>query len=199
LSACAATSGTSRSSTGAAGRGRVRRAASSARSVASAVAGWCGREPPRARGSTTCSKRAASPRSAADRGSRADGRRGAPDRAAHAPATVRRLPGARARLAAGGPEGLGHDPARPLLGAGGIGRAAPAGDDRGPSHPDRESGSGKTRLATALAVCACQQGRRVASRRSPRSPTSYARVDPLRLDQVGYLALREVRPSSSSR
>ena len=35
-----------------------------------------------------------------------------------------------------------------------------------------ESGTGKTMLATALAVCACQQGRRCASRRSPGSPTS---------------------------
>jgi DNA replication protein DnaC len=36
-----------------------------------------------------------------------------------------------------------------------------------------ESGTGKTMLATALAVCACQQGRRVRFTPSPASQTSY--------------------------
>ena len=35
-----------------------------------------------------------------------------------------------------------------------------------------DSGTGKTHLATALAVCACQQAGASASPRSPRSPTS---------------------------
>jgi DNA replication protein DnaC len=70
-----------------------------------------------------------------------------------------------------------------------------------------ESGSGKTHLATALAVCACQQGRRVrfttlaalanelqeaeSRRELQRVVSRYARVELLVLDEVGYLALPE--------
>jgi DNA replication protein DnaC len=70
-----------------------------------------------------------------------------------------------------------------------------------------ESGSGKTHLATALAVCACQQGRRVrfttlaalanelqeaeSRRELQRVVSRYARVELLLLDEVGYLALPE--------
>lgn len=70
-----------------------------------------------------------------------------------------------------------------------------------------ESGSGKTHLATALAVCACRQGRRVrfttlaalanelqeaeSRRELARVVGRYARVELLVLDEVGYLALPE--------
>ena len=68
-----------------------------------------------------------------------------------------------------------------------------------------ESGTGKTMLATALGVCACQQGRRVRfttlaalanelqeaeSRRDlARVVGRYTRVELLVLDELGYLAL----------
>ena len=68
-----------------------------------------------------------------------------------------------------------------------------------------ESGSGKTMLATALAVCACQQGRRVrfttlaalanelqeaeSRRELGRVVGRYTRVELLVLDELGYLAL----------
>jgi DNA replication protein DnaC len=68
-----------------------------------------------------------------------------------------------------------------------------------------ESGTGKTMLATALAVCACQQGRRVrfttlaglatelgeaASRNElARVVGRYSRIEVLLLDELGYLAL----------
>ncbi len=70
-----------------------------------------------------------------------------------------------------------------------------------------ESGSGKTHLATALAVCACQQGRRVrfttlaglanelqeaeGRRELARVVSRYARIELLVLDELGYLALPE--------
>jgi DNA replication protein DnaC len=70
-----------------------------------------------------------------------------------------------------------------------------------------ESGSGKTHLATALAVCACHQGRRVrfttlaqlanelqeaeSRRELVRVVGRYARVELLVLDELGYLALPE--------
>ncbi len=70
-----------------------------------------------------------------------------------------------------------------------------------------ESGSGKTHLATALAVCACQQGRRVrfttlaalanelqeaeSRRELARVVGRYARMELLVLDELGYLALPE--------
>ena len=70
-----------------------------------------------------------------------------------------------------------------------------------------ESGSGKTHLATALAVCACQQGRRVrfttlaqlanelqeaeSRRELVRVVGRYARVELLVLDELGYLTLPE--------
>jgi len=70
-----------------------------------------------------------------------------------------------------------------------------------------ESGSGKTHLATALAVCACQQGRRVrfttlaalanelqeaeSRRELTRVVGRYARIELLVLDELGYLALPE--------
>ena len=70
-----------------------------------------------------------------------------------------------------------------------------------------ESGSGKTHLATALAVCACQQGRRVrfttlaalanelqeaeSRRELQRVVSRYARIELLVLDELGYLALPE--------
>jgi DNA replication protein DnaC len=70
-----------------------------------------------------------------------------------------------------------------------------------------ESGSGKTHLATALAVCACQQGRRVrfttlaalanelqeaeSRRELARVVGRYARIELLVLDELGYLALPE--------
>ena len=68
-----------------------------------------------------------------------------------------------------------------------------------------ESGTGKTMLATALAVCACQQGRRVrfttlaglatelqeAESRNElaRVVGRYSRIEVLLLDELGYLAL----------
>lgn len=68
-----------------------------------------------------------------------------------------------------------------------------------------ESGSGKTHLATALAVCACQQGRRVrfttlaglanelqeaqSRRELARVVGRYARTELAVLDELGYLAL----------
>ena len=70
-----------------------------------------------------------------------------------------------------------------------------------------ESGSGKTHLATALAVCACRQGRRVrfttlaglanelqeaeSRRELQRVVGRYARIELLVLDELGYLALPE--------
>ncbi len=70
-----------------------------------------------------------------------------------------------------------------------------------------ESGSGKTHLATALAVCACRQGRRVrfttlaalanelqeaeSRRELQRIVARYARIELLVLDELGYLALPE--------
>jgi DNA replication protein DnaC len=68
-----------------------------------------------------------------------------------------------------------------------------------------ESGSGKTHLATALAVCACHQGRRVrfttlaglanelqeaqSRRELARVVGRYARTELVVLDELGYLAL----------
>jgi DNA replication protein DnaC len=68
-----------------------------------------------------------------------------------------------------------------------------------------ESGSGKTHLATALAVCACHQGRRVrfttlaglanelqeaqSRRELARVVGRYARTELVCLDELGYLAL----------
>jgi DNA replication protein DnaC len=70
-----------------------------------------------------------------------------------------------------------------------------------------ESGSGKTHLATALAVCACHQGRRVrfttlaglanelqeaqSRRELARVVARYARTELVCLDELGYLALPE--------
>ena len=68
-----------------------------------------------------------------------------------------------------------------------------------------DSGTGKTHLATALAVCACQQGRRVrfttlaalanelqeaeTHRELARVVARYARTELVVLDELGYLAL----------
>ena len=68
-----------------------------------------------------------------------------------------------------------------------------------------DSGTGKTHLATALAVCACQQGRRVrfttlaglanelqeaeSKRELSRVVARYTRTEVLCLDELGYLAL----------
>jgi DNA replication protein DnaC len=68
-----------------------------------------------------------------------------------------------------------------------------------------DSGTGKTHLATALSVCACQQGRRVrfttlaalanelqeaaSSKELARVVGRYARIELLLLDELGYLAL----------
>ena len=68
-----------------------------------------------------------------------------------------------------------------------------------------DSGTGKTHLATALAVCACQQGRRVrfttlaglanelqeaeGKRELSRVVGKYTRTELLVLDELGYLAL----------
>jgi DNA replication protein DnaC len=68
-----------------------------------------------------------------------------------------------------------------------------------------DSGTGKTHLATALAVCACQQGRRVrfttlaglanelqeaqSRRELARVVGRYARTELVALDELGYLAL----------
>lgn len=70
-----------------------------------------------------------------------------------------------------------------------------------------ESGTGKTHLATALAICACQQGRRVrfttlaalanelqeaeSRRELARVVGRYGRIELLVLDELGYLALPE--------
>jgi DNA replication protein DnaC len=70
-----------------------------------------------------------------------------------------------------------------------------------------ESGTGKTMLATALAVCACQQGRRVrfttlaglanelqeaeSRRELARVVARYARTELVVLDELGYLTLPE--------
>src|SRR5919109_4514338 len=70
-----------------------------------------------------------------------------------------------------------------------------------------DSGTGKTMLATALAVCACQQGRRVrfttlaglanelqeaqSRRELARVVGRYSRIEVLVLDELGYLALPE--------
>jgi DNA replication protein DnaC len=70
-----------------------------------------------------------------------------------------------------------------------------------------ESGTGKTHLATALAICACQQGRRVrfttlaglanelqeaeSRRELGRVVGRYARTELVVLDELGYLALPE--------
>jgi DNA replication protein DnaC len=70
-----------------------------------------------------------------------------------------------------------------------------------------DSGTGKTHLATALAVCACHQGRRVrfttlaglatelqeaeSRRELARVVGRYARIELLVLDELGYLALPE--------
>jgi len=68
-----------------------------------------------------------------------------------------------------------------------------------------DSGTGKTMLATALAVCACQQGRRVrfttlaglanelqeaqSRKELARVVARYARIELLLCDELGYLAL----------
>jgi DNA replication protein DnaC len=68
-----------------------------------------------------------------------------------------------------------------------------------------ESGTGKTMLATALAVCACQQGRRVrfttlaglatelqeadSRKELARVISRYSRIEVVVLDELGYLAL----------
>ena len=78
-------------------------------------------------------------------------------------------------------------------------------DDRESIVLVRESGSGKTHLATALAVCACQQGRRVrfttlaaladelqeadSRRELGRVVGRYARTEVVVLDELGYLNL----------
>jgi DNA replication protein DnaC len=70
-----------------------------------------------------------------------------------------------------------------------------------------ESGTGKTHLAIALAICACQQGRRVrfttlaglanelqeaeSRRELQRVVGRYARIELLVCDELGYLALPE--------
>lgn len=76
-------------------------------------------------------------------------------------------------------------------------------DDREQVVPHGESVSGKTHLATALAVCACQQGRRVRfttlaslanelqEADSRRELARYARTELVVLDELGYLALPE--------
>jgi DNA replication protein DnaC len=80
-------------------------------------------------------------------------------------------------------------------------------DDRDSIILIGESGTGKTHLATALAVCACQQGRRVrfttlaglanelqeaeSRRELGRVVARYNRVELLILDELGYLALPE--------
>src|SRR3954463_3131154 len=78
-------------------------------------------------------------------------------------------------------------------------------DDRDSVILIGDSGTGKTHLATALAVCACQQGRRVrfttlaalanelqeaeSRRELARVVGRYARTELVVLDELGYLAL----------
>ena len=78
-------------------------------------------------------------------------------------------------------------------------------DDRDSIILSGESGTGKTHLAIALAICACQQGRRVrfttlaqlanelqeaeSRRELQRVVSRYARIELLVLDELGYLAL----------
>jgi DNA replication protein DnaC len=80
-------------------------------------------------------------------------------------------------------------------------------DDRETVILSGDSGTGKTHLAIALAVCACQQGRRVrfttlaglanelqeaqSRRELNRVVGRYARLELLVLDELGYLALPE--------
>lgn len=80
-------------------------------------------------------------------------------------------------------------------------------DDRESIILTGESGTGKTHLAIALAVCACQQGRRVrfttlaqlanelqeaeSRRELTRVVGRYARIELLVVDELGYLALPE--------
>jgi DNA replication protein DnaC len=78
-------------------------------------------------------------------------------------------------------------------------------DDRDSILLVGESGTGKTHLAIALAICACQQGRRVrfttlaalanelqeaeSRRELARVVGRYARIELVVLDELGYLAL----------
>jgi len=80
-------------------------------------------------------------------------------------------------------------------------------DDRESIILTGESGTGKTHLAIALAICACQQGRRVrfttlaqlanelqeaeSRRELARVVGRYARIELLVCDELGYLALPE--------
>lgn len=80
-------------------------------------------------------------------------------------------------------------------------------DDRESIILTGESGTGKTHLAIALAICACQQGRRVrfttlaglanelqeaeSRRELARVVGRYARIEVVLLDELGYLALPE--------
>ena len=80
-------------------------------------------------------------------------------------------------------------------------------DDREQAILIGESGTGKTHLATALGVCACQQGRRVrfttlaglatelqeadSRRELGRVVGRYTRTELVILDELGYLALPE--------
>src|SRR5205085_7773622 len=80
-------------------------------------------------------------------------------------------------------------------------------DDRDSVILIGDSGTGKTHLATALSICACQQGRRVrfttlaalanelqeaeSRRELARVVGRYARIELLVLDELGYLALPE--------
>jgi len=78
-------------------------------------------------------------------------------------------------------------------------------DDRDSIILIGDSGTGKTHLATALSICACQQGRRVrfttlaglanelqeaaSSKELARVVARYARTELVCLDELGYLAL----------
>jgi DNA replication protein DnaC len=80
-------------------------------------------------------------------------------------------------------------------------------DDRESIILTGESGTGKTHLAISLAICACQQGRRVrfttlaqlanelqeaeSRRELARVVGRYARIELLVVDELGYLALPE--------